>query len=70
MEIEPLELNIDDHLIGLEIFVYKIDYTKLRKKQLKQFLKKNKKKIQINITGLTKKQLVEIIDELLLNKPT
>lgn len=62
-----LNLN-DDQLIGSGIFKYKIDYTKMRKKELQQFVKQNKKKVQMNITGLTKKQLVEIVDAMLSNK--
>ena len=54
-------------IIGSEIFEYKIDYTKIRKNTLKQFVKTNKKKIQVNITGLTKKELIEIVETLLLN---
>ena len=57
----------DDELIGQGIFKKKIDFTKLRKKDLKDFVKKNKKKLNldINITGLTKKDLVKILENVL-----
>jgi hypothetical protein len=61
------KLNDDDDLIGTGIFKKEIDFSKLRKKDLKQFIKNNKKKlnIEINLTGLTKKQMVKIVKEIL-----
>lgn len=50
-------------LIGTEIFKKEINFKIMRIKQLKHFLKQNKKTIQldINLTGLNKTQLIEII---------
>jgi ribosomal protein S13 len=52
-----------------DIFEKKVDYSKIRVKQLIECIKKYKKQddIQINTTGLTKKQLVHIVDKLLIN---
>lgn len=57
----------DDELIGQGIFKKKIDFTKLRKKDLKEFVKNNRKKLNldINITGLTKKDYVNILEKIL-----
>ena len=57
----------DDKLIGQGIFKRKIDFSKLRKSELKDFVKQNKKKLNldINITGLTKKDYIIIIEQLL-----
>lgn len=52
----------DDELIGSGIFKPKIDYTKIRKNELKKFIKNNKKRFGVNITGLTKKQMIQIIN--------
>lgn len=54
-------------LIGDEIFVREINYKRLRKYQLKKFLKQNKLalKLDINLTGLNKKQLVEIVKKVI-----
>jgi hypothetical protein len=48
-------------------FVKKINYGELRVKDMRQFIKENKHRIldrKINITGLTKKQMIPIIEEL------
>jgi hypothetical protein len=62
-------LNMNQELIGNGLFKKEIDFRKLRKHELKQFLKLNKKKVNldVNLTGLTKKQLVEIV-KLILEK--
>lgn len=52
----------DNELIGSGIFKPKIDYTKIRKNELKKFIKTNKKRFGVNITGLTKKQMIQIIE--------
>ena len=55
----------DDKLIGTGIFKQKINFSKIKKEDLKQFVKNNKKKLNldINITGLTKKDLVKIVEK-------
>ncbi len=61
-------LNLDDNvLIGQGIFKPKINYSKIRKAELKSFVKNNKKKLKldINISGLTKKDLVVVVDKIL-----
>lgn len=57
--------RLDDYegeLIGNGIFKPQINYCKIRKPQLKKFVKDNKKKfhLDINITGLTKPELIEL----------
>lgn len=51
-------------LIGTEIFKKEINFKKIRINELKTFLKNNKKNINldINLTGLTKNNLIEIIE--------
>lgn len=57
----------DDDLIGRGIFKTVIDYTKIRKNDLKRFIKVNRKKLklEINLTGLTKQQLISISQDIL-----
>lgn len=57
------EHKTDKLLIGNELFKKTIDYRKFRVHELKDFLKKNKNtiKLDVNLTGLTKPQLVEIV---------
>lgn len=59
-----------DDLIGKGIFKPKIDYSKIRKKDLRDFVKKNKKiaKLDINVTGLTKKDLIQLSEYILTKK--
>jgi hypothetical protein len=59
----------DDKLIGKGIFKTVIDFSKIRKNDLKVFIKKNKKRLnlEVNITGLTKKQLISIAQTILDN---
>ena len=59
-----------DDLIGKGLLKPKINYCKIRKKDLKDFVKKNKKKVNldINVTGLTKKDLIELTDYIISNK--
>jgi hypothetical protein len=56
----------DDNLIGTGIFKQKTNYSKIRKNELKNFVKINKKKLNldINITGLTKKDLILIVESI------
>lgn len=44
-----------------------IDFTKLRKLELKTFVKLHKAKLGVNITGLRKRELVELVQKILLN---
>lgn len=57
----------DNNLIGMGIFQKKIDYSKIRCKDLKCFIKQNKAKlnIKLNLTGLKKKQLIDISEEMM-----
>ena len=59
-----------DGLIGKGIFKPKVNYCKIRKKELKDFVKKNKKivDLDINITGLNKKELIELTEYILTKK--
>ena len=59
-----------DELIGKGMFKAKINYSKIRKKELRDFVKKNKKKVNldINVTGLTKKDLIELSEYILTKK--
>ena len=59
-----------DDLIGKGICKPKIDYSKIRKKDLRDFVKKNKKiaKLDINVTGLTKKDLIQLSEYILIKK--
>jgi hypothetical protein len=52
------------------MFKAKINYSKIRKKDLRDFVKKNKKKVNldINVTGLTKKDLIELSEYILTKK--
>ena len=66
--------KIDDYeteeLIGKGIFKPQINYSKIRKKELRDFVKKNKKKVKldINVTGLTKNDLIELTEYILTKK--
>jgi len=66
--------KIDDYkteeLIGKGIFKAKINYSKIRKKELRDFVKKNKKKVKldINVTGLTKNDLIKLTEYILTKK--
>lgn len=64
-KVENLEKLNNDELIGTGIFKQKINFKKIKKQDLKQFIKQNKKiiNLDINITGLTKKELVMIIEQ-------
>ena len=55
----------DDNLVGTGVFKQKINYTKIKKQDLKNFIKQNKKKLKldINVTGLTKKELILIVEK-------
>jgi hypothetical protein len=57
----------NDHDDDDYLFEKKVDYSKIRVKQLIQCIKKHKKQgdIEINTTGLTKKQLVHIVEKLI-----
>jgi hypothetical protein len=59
-----------DELIGKGMFKPQINYAKIRKKELRDFVKKNKKKVKldINVTGLTKKDLIELTEYILSKK--
>jgi hypothetical protein len=59
-----------DELIGKGMFKPQINYAKLRTKELRDFVKKNKKKVKldINVTGLTKKDLIELTEYILSKK--
>lgn len=62
--------DLDDNvLVGRGIFKQSIDFSKIRKQELKNFIKQNKKqlKLDVNLTGLTKKQLVSIVQSILDN---
>ncbi len=60
----------ENKLVGLGVFQPKINYSKIRKAELKTFVKNNKKQLNldINISGLTKKDLVGIVDNILEQK--
>jgi hypothetical protein len=66
--------KIDDYegeeLIGKGMFKAQINYSKIRKKELRDFVKKNKKKVKldINVTGLTKKDLIKLTEYILTKK--
>jgi hypothetical protein len=59
-----------EELIGKGIFKAKINYSKIRKKELRDFVKKNKgrAKLDVNVTGLTKKDLIELTEYILTKK--
>ena len=59
-----------EELIGNGIFKPKINFCKIRKKELRDFVKKNKKKVKldVNVTGLNKKQLIELTEYILMKK--
>lgn len=59
-----------EELIGKGMFKAQINYSKIRKKDLRDFVKKNKKKVNldINVTGLTKKDLIELSEYILTKK--
>jgi len=48
-------------------FTKQIDYKKIRVDELKAFLKPHRKALNINITGLTKKEMVKLVESLKLN---
>ena len=52
------------------MFKPQVNYAKIRKKELRDFVKKNKKKVKldINVTGLTKKDLIELTEYILTKK--
>jgi len=57
----------ETELIGNGIFKKTIDFSKIRVKQLRDYIKTHKvaSKLKINITGLTKKQMIKIVEILL-----
>lgn len=47
-------------------FEKKIDYSKIRKAELKEIIKKHKKELNnVNITGLTKKKMITLVEQIM-----
>jgi hypothetical protein len=46
-------------------FKKEVDFKKVRKGELKTFLKTHKKALNINITGLKKKEMIQIIEKII-----
>jgi hypothetical protein len=59
-----------DELIGKGIFKPQINYSKIRKKAIRDFVKQKKKKVDlnVNVTGLTKKELIKLSEYILTYK--
>jgi hypothetical protein len=68
--IDKIDNYETDDLIGNGIFKPKINFSKIRKKELRDFVKKNKKRVNldINVTGLTKKDLIELTEYIITKK--
>lgn len=50
---------------AMKRFVPKVDFSKIRKNQLKEYLKYHKAMLKLPVTNITKKEMVHIISQLL-----